>query len=235
MIELGNTDPNELKKFSSNADDWWNINGKFKTLHDINSTRLKFIIRNISIKDLNVLDIGCGGGILTESIAKKGAHITGIDMSKESIEIATQHAYKNNLEINYLLTNAEEFSKKNRNKFDLITCMELLEHVPNPLSIIEASKKMIRPSGHIIFSTINRNIKSYVFAILVGEYLLNLLPKGTHRYEKFIRPSELVNWCNQYKLKVNDLSAIKYNPILKICSLTGTPDINYILDVIADD
>ena len=235
MVELENTDLNELKKFSSSADDWWNINGKFKTLHDINSTRLKFIIRNISIKDLNVLDIGCGGGILTESIAKKGAHITGIDMSKESIEIATQHAYKNNLEINYLLTNAEEFSKKNRNKFDLITCMELLEHVPNPLSIIEASKKMIRPGGHIIFSTINRNIKSYVFAILVGEYLLNLLPKGTHRYEKFIRPSELVNWCNQYKLKVNDLSAIKYNPILKICSLTGTPDINYILDVIADD
>ena len=235
MVELENTDLNELKKFSSSADDWWNINGKFKTLHDINSTRLKFIIRNISIKDLNVLDIGCGGGILTESIAKKGAHITGIDMSKESIEIATQHAYKNNLEINYLLTNAEEFSKKNRNKFDLITCMELLEHVPNPLSIIEASKKMIRPSGHIIFSTINRNIKSYIFAILVGENLLNLLPKGTHRYEKFITPSELVNWCNQYKLKVNDLSAIKYNPILKIFSLTGTPDINYILDVIADD
>ena len=151
MIELENTDLNELKKFSSNADDWWNVNGKFKTLHDINSTRLKFIAKNINIKELNVLDIGCGGGILTESIAKKGAQITGIDMSKESIEVATQHAYENNLEINYFLTNAEEFSKKNRNKFDLITCMELLEHVPNPQSIIEASKKMIKPGGHIFF------------------------------------------------------------------------------------
>jgi len=235
MTELENTDLNELKKFSSNADDWWNIDGKFKTLHEINPTRLKFITKNVNIKELNVLDIGCGGGILTESMAKQGANITGIDMSRESIEIATQHAYENNLEINYFLNNAEEFSKKNLDKFDLITCMELLEHVPNPLSIIEASKKMIKPGGHIIFSTINRNIKSYIFAILVGENLLNLLPKGTHRYEKFITPSELVNWCNQYKLKVNDLSAIKYNPILKIFSLTGTPDINYILDVIADD
>ena len=235
MIELENTDLNELKKFSSNADDWWNVNGKFKTLHDINSTRLKFIAKNINIKELNVLDIGCGGGILTESIAKKGAQITGIDMSKESIEVATQHAYENNLEINYFLTNAEEFSKKNRNKFDLITCMELLEHVPKPQSVIEASKKMIRPGGHIIFSTINRNIKSYIFTILVGEHLLNLLPKGTHQYEKFITPSELVNWCKQYKLRVNDLSAIKYNPILKICSLTDRPDVNYILDLIADD
>ena len=235
MIELGNTDPNELKKFSSNADDWWNINGKFKALHDINSTRLKFIAKNINIKELNVLDIGCGGGILTESIAKKGAHITGIDMSKESIEVATQHAYENNLEINYFLSNAEEFSKKSRDKFDLITCMELLEHVPNPQSIIEASKKMVKPGGHIFFSTINRNIKSYIFTIFFGEHLLNILPKGTHQYEKFITPSELVNWCNQYKLRVNDLSAIKYNPILKICSLADRPDVNYILDVIAYD
>ncbi len=235
MVELENTDLNELKKFSSRADDWWNVNGEFKTLHDINSTRLKFITKNIKLRGLYVLDIGCGGGILTESMAKKGAFATGIDMSKESINIATQHALENDLEINYFLTNAEEFSNKNKNKFDLITCMELLEHVPDPLSIIKASKKMIKQEGHIIFSTINRNIKSYILAILAAEYLFNFLPKGTHRYEKFIMPSELINWCNQYKLRTNDLSALKYNPILKTCSLSGEPDVNYMLDVIADD
>lgn len=235
MIELENTDLNEVKKFSSRANSWWDRNGEFKTLHDINLTRLKFITKNIQLKGLRVLDIGCGGGILTESIAKQGALTTGIDASEENINVATHHAFENNLEINYFVTNAEEFSKKNKDGFDLITCMELLEHVPDPLSIIKVSKKMIKPGGHIIFSTINRNIKSYILAILAGEYLLNLLPKGTHRYEKFIMPSELISWCNQYKLRTNDLSAIKYNPIIKTCSLTGRPDVNYILDVISDD
>ncbi len=235
MIELENTDLNEVKKFSSRANSWWDRNGEFKTLHDINLTRLKFITKNIQLKGLRVLDIGCGGGILTESIAKQGALTTGIDASEENINVATHHAFENNLEINYFVTNAEEFSKKNKGGFDLITCMELLEHVPDPLSIIKVSKKMIKSGGHIIFSTINRNIKSYILAILVGEYLLNLLPKGTHRYEKFIMPSELISWCNQYKLRTNDLSAIKYNPIIKTCSLTGRPDVNYILDVISDD
>tara|TARA_B100000929_G_scaffold15420_1_gene12346 strand:- start:3478 stop:4185 length:708 start_codon:yes stop_codon:yes gene_type:complete len=235
MIELENTDLNEVKKFSSRANSWWDRNGEFKTLHDINLTRLKFITKNIQLKGLRVLDIGCGGGILTESIAKQGALTTGIDASEENINVATHHAFENNLEINYFVTNAEEFSKKNKGGFDLITCMELLEHVPDPLSIIKVSKKMIKPGGHIIFSTINRNIKSYILAILAGEYLLNLLPKGTHRYEKFIMPSELISWCNQYKLRTNDLSAIKYNPIIKTCSLTGRPDVNYILDVISDD
>ena len=235
MIELENTDLNEVRKFSSRANSWWDRNGEFKTLHDINLTRLKFITKNIQLKGLRVLDIGCGGGILTESIAKQGALTTGIDASEENINVATHHAFENNLEINYFVTNAEEFSKKNKDGFDLITCMELLEHVPDPLSIIKVSKKMIKSGGHIIFSTINRNIKSYILAILAGEYLLNLLPKGTHRYEKFIMPSELISWCNQYKLRTNDLSAIKYNPIIKTCSLTGRPDVNYILDVISDD
>ena len=234
MTELENTDLNELKKFSSRADSWWDRHGEFKTLHEINSTRLKFITKNIRLKGLRVLDIGCGGGILTESIAKQEAFTTGIDASKEIIDVATHHAYENNLEINYFVANAEKFSKNNKNEFDLITCMELLEHVPNPQSIIKASKKMLKSGGHIIFSTINRNIKSYILAILAGEYLLNLLPKGTHRYEKFIRPSELINWCNHHKLRTNDLSAIKYNPILKTCSLNGQPDVNYILDVISD-
>ncbi len=235
MKELKNTDLNEIKKFSSRADDWWNVNGDFKTLHHINLTRLKFITKNIKLKGLNVLDIGCGGGILTESIAKKGAFVTGIDMSEESVNIATEHALVNELEINYFTTNIEEFSKKNKNKFDLITCMELLEHVPDPLAIIEASKNMVKKGGHIIFSTINRNIKSYALAIIAAEYLFNLLPKGTHKYEKFIMPSELIHWCNLHNLKANDLSALKYNPVLKTCSLSGRPDVNYILDVIAYD
>jgi 2-polyprenyl-6-hydroxyphenyl methylase/3-demethylubiquinone-9 3-methyltransferase len=235
MIELENIDLNEIEKFSSRAKNWWDLEGEFKTLHDINSVRLNFIIRNIKMRGLHVLDIGCGGGILTESIANQGAIITGIDASKESISVASKHANENNLEINYLVSNAEELSKNITNKFDVITCMELLEHVPNPLSIIEAADKMIKPGGHIIFSTINRNLKAYAFAILAGEYILNLIPKGTHQYEKFIKPSELINWCSQYKLKVNDLSAIKYNPILRTCSLRGTTDVNYILDVISDD
>ena len=235
MTELKNIDINELKKFSSRANSWWDKSGDFKTLHHINSTRLKFITNKINLKGLHVLDIGCGGGILTESIARQGAFTTGIDASEENIAIASQHASKNNLEINYLVTNAEELSKKITNKFDLITCMELLEHVPDPQSIIEASHMMIKPGGHIIFSTINRNLKSYMLAIVAGEYLLNLLPKGTHQYEKFIRPSELIKWCNKFNLAANHLSAIKYNPLLKTCSLEGVPDVNYILDVIADD
>ena len=235
MTELKNIDINELKKFSSRANSWWDQSGDFKTLHHINSTRLKFITNKINLKGLHVLDIGCGGGILTESIARQGTFTTGIDASEENIAIASQHASKNNLEINYLVTNAEELSKKITNKFDLITCMELLEHVPNPLSIIEASRKMLKPEGHIVFSTINRNLKAYILAIIAGEYILKLLPKKTHSYEKFIRPNELINWCKKFNLKINKMSGIKYNPLLRKSYLSTSPEVNYILDVVADD
>ena len=234
MEESENIDLNELEKFSSRANHWWDADGEFKTLHDINPTRLSFITKNISIQDSHVLDIGCGGGILAEAMAKQGAIVTGLDASKENISIASQHASENNLNINYVVSTAETFSENHTDEFDLITCMELLEHVPDPVSIIQASGKMIKPGGHVIFSTINRNIKAYILAVLTGEYLLKLLPRGTHRYEKFIRPSELVNWCNEYGLETNDLAGMQYNPLLSHCSLNEQPDVNYLLDTIAN-
>jgi 2-polyprenyl-6-hydroxyphenyl methylase / 3-demethylubiquinone-9 3-methyltransferase len=233
MEQTKNIDTDELEKFSSRADQWWESGGEFKTLHDINPVRLSFVTKNATIQGQNVLDIGCGGGILSEAMAKQGAIVTAIDASEENINIATQHATDNDIEINYFVTTAETFSENNQNKFDVITCMELLEHVPDPVSIIEACSKMIKPGGHVIFSTINRNMKAYLLAILTGEYFLKLLPKGTHQYEKFIRPSELVNWCNEYQLEMNDLAGMQYNPLLSHCSLNNQPDVNYLLDTIA--
>ncbi len=232
MTTTENIDLVELKKFSSRADQWWDNNGEFKTLHHINPVRLKFIKNNVSLTDKHVLDIGCGGGILSEAMAKNSAIVTAIDASSENISIASEHAAKNDLEIKYFVTTAEAFSENYQEKFDLITCMELLEHVPEPSSIIEACAKMIKPGGHVMFSTINRNITAYMFAVLGGEYLLKLIPKGTHQYEKFIRPSELVNWCSQYDLKLNELSGMEYNPVLNRCSLTNKTNVNYLIDTI---
>ena len=235
MTELKNVDLDEVKKFASRADNWWNLDGEFKTLHEINLSRLKFIMKNKNIQGMNALDVGCGGGILTESLAKEGAIVTGIDASNENIRVASEHASVNKLKINYHVTTVEEMSSSSNAKFDLITCMELLEHVPNPLSIIEASRKMLKPEGHIVFSTINRNLKAYILAIIAGEYILKLLPKKTHSYEKFIRPNELINWCKKFNLKINKMSGIKYNPLLRKSYLSTSPEVNYILDVVADD
>jgi 2-polyprenyl-6-hydroxyphenyl methylase / 3-demethylubiquinone-9 3-methyltransferase len=235
MEETENIDLNELEKFSSRADQWWDTDGEFKTLHDINPARLSFITNNVSIQDSHVLDIGCGGGILAEAMIKHGAIVTGLDASKENISIASQHALKNKLDINYVVSTAEAFSANHADKYDLITCMELLEHVPDPASIIKACANMIKPGGHVILSTLNRNIKAYLLAVLTGEYLLKLLPKGTHQFEKFIRPSELINWCNEYGLEMNDLTGLQYNPLLGRCSLVKTPDVNYLLDTIASE
>ena len=234
MEKTENIDLEELEKFSSRAEQWWDSNGEFKTLHHINPVRLSFITNNMSLKEKYVLDVGCGGGILAEAMAKQTANVTAIDASSENISIACQHASDNKLKINYIVTTAEAFSENNSAKFDLITCMELLEHVPDPASIIKACAKMIKPGGHVMFSTINRNIKAYMLAVLTGEYLFKLLPKGTHQYEKFIRPSELVSWCNESDLKTNDLAGIQYNPLLKHCSLIKQADVNYLLDTIKE-
>ncbi len=232
MEKTDNIDLDELEKFSSRAEQWWDVNGEFKTLHHINPVRLDFIIRNISLHNMNVLDVGCGGGILTEVMAQQAKNVTGIDASKENINIASLHATESKLNVNYIVTTAEDFSKNNNDNFDVVTCMELLEHVPDPVSIIQACSNMVKPGGHVIFSTINRNIKAYMYAILTGEYLLKLLPKGTHQYEKFIRPSELSNWCNNSALKMNDIAGMQYNPVLNHCSLTNQPDVNHLIDTI---
>lgn len=232
MQKTENIDFDEVQKFSSRAQQWWDSHGEFKTLHDINPVRLEFITKNIGLENKLVLDVGCGGGILAEAMAKQSANVTGIDASNENIHIASQHASENNVNVNYVATTAEAFSENNSAKFDLITCMELLEHVPDPTSVIQACAKMIKPGGHIMFSTINRNIKAYALAVLTGEYLLKLLPKGTHQYEKFIRPSELVRWCNESQLKMNDLAGMNYNPLLHQCALIENTDVNYLLDTI---
>lgn len=232
MEKTENLDLEELNKFSSRANQWWNTAGEFKTLHQINPARMEFISKQISLKDKKVLDIGCGGGILSEAMAIAGAYVTAIDASKENIEIAIKHAADNQLTINYQTSLAETFVNNNQEVFDVITCMELLEHVPDPNSIIQACSIMVKPGGHIILSTINRNIKAYSFAVITAEYLLRLMPKGTHQYEKFIRPSELINWCNENRLKLNDLMGMDYNPLLNHCSLSKNTDVNYLIDVV---
>ena len=229
MNTPNNVDINELEKFSSIADEWWNENGSFKTLHDINPIRLNYVKDCISLDGIKVLDIGCGGGILSEALAKEGAIVTGLDAAEENISIASKHAEVNSLDIQYVTDTAESYAETHNKRYDLITCMELLEHVPDPELLIKACATMIKPGGHVIFSTINRNMKAYLLAVLAGEYLLRLLPKGTHQYEKFIRPSELVNWCQSYGLVTNDISGLHYNPILKQCALDKNPDVNYII------
>jgi len=229
MVENENIDLKELEKFSSRAEQWWDSGGDFKTLHDINPVRLNYVTKYVSLKNSQTMDIGCGGGIFTEALAKQGAIVTGLDASKENIEIASQHASKNELEINYIVSTAESFADDHVDSFDVITCMELLEHVPDPVSIIQAASKMIKPGGHVFFSTINRNIKAYMLAVLTGEYLLKLLPRGTHQYEKFIRPSELVSWCKNNNLEMNNLAGMHYNPLSGQCSLSSQPDVNYLL------
>ena len=232
MEKTENIDLEELNKFSSRAEQWWETDGEFKTLHQINPVRLDFITRQTSLNNKQVLDVGCGGGILSEAMAKQGANVTAIDASKENITIASTHATDNQLEIDYQVSLAENFAENNQATFDVITCMELLEHVPEPDSIIQACAKMIKPGGHVLFSTINRNIKAYMLAVLTGEYLLQLLPKGTHQYEKFIRPSELINWCNEHGLSLNDLAGMDYNPLLNHCTLTNNTDVNYLIDTV---
>lgn len=229
MTKTENIDLKELEKFSSRAGQWWDSDGEFKTLHQINPVRLGFITQQTSLENKIVLDIGCGGGILSEAMTRSGAKVTAIDASQENISIALKHASDNQLDINYQVSLAEVFAEKNQEKFDVITCMELLEHVPEPGSIIQACSRMVKAGGHVIFSTINRNIKAYMLAVLTGEYILKLLPKGTHQYEKFIRPSELINWCNEQGLILNDLAGMNYNPLLNHCALTKNTDINYLI------
>ena len=233
MENTSNIDASEVNKFSSKANEWWDKTGAFKTLHDINPVRLSFINDNYPLKGLCVLDIGCGGGILSEAMAQKGATVVGLDASEENIMIASNHAKENKLDINYIVNTAESFSAEHKHQFDLITCMELLEHVPDPLSIIKSCSELVRPGGHVMLSTINRNLKAYMFGVVAAEYLLGLLPRGTHDYKKFILPSELVNWCKQYGLKLNKVNGLNYNPLIKHCSLSRSPDINYMIDTIA--
>jgi 2-polyprenyl-6-hydroxyphenyl methylase/3-demethylubiquinone-9 3-methyltransferase len=228
--DKNNTDELEILKFNNLAHKWWDSTSEFKPLHDINPLRVNFIKSKVDLKGKRVLDIGCGGGILSEAIAKEGAEVTGIDQGERVIKIAKLHSLESQLDIDYQQINIENFIKKNKHKFDVITCLEMLEHVPDPASVIKACSQILKPDGKLFLSTINRNPKSFLFAIIGAEYILKLLPKGTHTYEKFITPSELRDYCNQSNLKFNDLIGMTYNPIFKTYRLEKDTSVNYLVE-----
>lgn len=224
-----NVDEAEIKKFSALAARWWDTESEFKPLHQINPLRLDFINQHSPVAGKLVLDVGCGGGILSEAMALRGARVTGIDMGDAALNVARLHALENQVNIEYQRITAEELAQSSAHKWDLVTCMELLEHVPDPASIVQACGEMVKPGGTVYFSTINRNPKSFLLAIIGAEYLLNILPKGTHQYEKFIRPSELNQWGEVAGLKTEQLTGMHYNPIFQSYRLGSGLDVNYIM------
>lgn len=224
-----NIDPAEIEKFELLASRWWDKGGEFKALHEMNPIRLNFINTHSPLSGKKVLDVGCGGGILTESLARAGATATGIDMGKAPLSIARLHAMEEELDIEYLQTTVEAYAAERAGNYDVVTCMEMLEHVPDPASIIRACAQLVKPGGSLYFSTINRNAKSYLFAILGAEYVVKMLPKGTHDYSKFIRPSELDIWARQAGLELAGIEGVSYNPLTSMFRSSRDVDINYMV------
>lgn len=229
MTQTANIDPSEIKKFDDLASRWWDEHGEFKPLHEMNPLRLNFINTHSPLAGKTACDIGCGGGILSESMAKCGAITTGLDMGKAPLSVARLHALESELEIDYQQITAEEFAEKNAGTFDVVSCMEMLEHVPDPSSVIKACCTLVKPGGSVYFSTINRNPKSYLFAIVGAEYLMKMLPRGTHDYARFIKPSELDEWARAAGLKLNDLKGVSYNPLTGLFSQSQDVDVNYMV------
>ena len=226
----GNVDPQEVAKFEAMSTRWWDKDGEFKPLHDLNPARLAYIKQRVQmLEGKKVLDVGCGGGILSESMAHEGADVTGIDMGDANLTIAQMHLYESGEKVEYRKITVEELAQEQPGAFDVVTCLEMLEHVPDPGSIIQACKTLVKPNGDVFFSTVNRNAKSYAMAILGAEYVLKLLPKGTHDYKKFIRPSELDQWIRAAGLKTQHISGIIYNPFTGHCKLSDDTDINYLV------
>ena len=225
--ENRNVDTAEVTKFADRAANWWSRNGDFKTLHDINPLRLDYIDRLAPLKDRKVIDIGCGGGLLTEGMAKRGAHVIGIDMGKAPLTIARLHQHESGLDIDYRQTTAEHMAATESGSFDTVTCLEMLEHVPDPAAVIAACAQLIKDDGRVFLSTINRNPKAYLFAVVGAEYLLRLLPKGTHDYSKFIRPSEMEKWARAAGLQMTDLTGMSYNPLTREYKLGSDVSVNY--------
>jgi 2-polyprenyl-6-hydroxyphenyl methylase/3-demethylubiquinone-9 3-methyltransferase len=226
---MSNVDYDEVDKFAVLAARWWDKNSEFKPLHDINPLRLNYIKEQCggSLKGKRILDIGCGGGILSESLALEGAEVVGIDLAEAGLEVAKLHLLESGLDIDYQFISAEDLTKTESESFDVITCLEMLEHVPDPSLIIEACSKLVKSNGRVFFSTINRNPKSYFFAIVGAEYILNLLPKGTHNYEKFIRPSEIDGWARNFNLSISSIIGMTYNPLTKKYKLGDDVSVNY--------
>jgi len=224
-----NVDPFELEKFSQLAHRWWDPESEFKPLHEINPLRLDYIDRIAALAGKRVLDIGCGGGILAEAMAWRGATVTGIDMAEKPLKVAQLHLLESGREVDYRYTSAEKLATEMPGQFDVVTCMELLEHVPSPAVTVDACARLVKPGGHVFFSTINRNPKSYLFAVIGAEYVLKLLPRGTHDYSKFIKPSELSSMCRRASLTVADVMGMTYNPFTKRYSLGRDTGVNFLL------
>lgn len=224
-----NFDPQEIAKFEELASRWWDPDSEFKPLHEINPLRLEYIDRRSSLQGKKVVDVGCGGGILAESMALRGANVLGIDMGKAPLSVAQLHKLETGAELEYQQITAEELAEQEAGQYDVVTCMEMLEHVPDPASVIAACCKLVKPGGHVFFSTINRNPKSYMFAIVGAEYILRMLPKGTHDYSKFIKPSELESWARNADLHLRELTGMSYNLLSKKYSLGHDVDVNYLM------
>lgn len=229
MTQTTNIDPAEIKKFEDLASRWWDEHGEFKPLHEMNPLRLNFINTGSPLADKTACDIGCGGGILSESLAKCGAIVTGLDMGKAPLSVARLHAMESDLEIDYQQITAEEFALNNAAKYDVVSCMEMLEHVPDPASVISACYSLVKPGGSVYFSTINRNPKSYLLAIVGAEYMMKMLPRGTHDYARFIKPSELDSWARAAGLELSDLKGVSYNPFTGLFSQSQDVDVNYMV------
>ena len=224
-----NIDPQEISKFEELASRWWDPHSEFKPLHDINPLRLDFIDQRAMLAGKNVVDVGCGGGILSESMAQRGANVTGIDMGEAPLSVARLHQLESGVKVDYRQITAEELAAEQPQAYDVVTCLEMLEHVPDPASVIRACAGLVKPDGHVFFSTINRNPKAWMFAIVGAEYLLKLLPKGTHDYSKFIKPSELENWIRQADLSLRELTGMSYNPLSQTYSLGHDVSVNYLM------
>ena len=225
-----NIDPEEIAKFEELASRWWDKESEFKPLHDINPLRVGFIDRHAQLGGKRVLDVGCGGGILAESMAQRGADVTGIDMGEAPLKVAKLHGLESGVKVNYQRTTAEEFAAEHAGKFDVVTCMEMLEHVPDPASVVEACKRLVKPGGKVFFSTINRNPKSYLFAILGAERVLKLVPAGTHDFNKFIQPAELAAWMRLAGLELDLTNGMTYNPLTREYALSATDvSVNYLV------
>ena len=224
-----NADQLELQKFGELAHKWWDKNSDFKPLHELNPLRLAWIDGIANLKGKRVLDVGCGGGILSESMFFKGADVVGIDLGEKALNVAKLHQLESGAKVDYQYIAVEQLAAQQPGSFDIVTCMEMLEHVPNPASIVTACAQLVKPGGYVFFSTINRNPKAYLFAVIGAEYVLSLLPKGTHDYAKFIKPSELSGWARQANLNIGAMRGMSYNPIMQHYSLSTDVSVNYMI------
>lgn len=224
-----NIDPNEIDKFNALASTWWDKAGESKPLHQLNPVRMDFIQQQCKLQACHAIDVGCGGGILTEALQQAGTNTIGIDMSDMALNVARLHALESDLSIEYQHTTVEDMAQNSPQQFDVVTCMEMLEHVPDPASVIQACHDLVTADGDIFFSTLNRHPKAYLLAILGAEYIMNMLPKGTHDYQRFIKPSELAAWCRQAGLTVNAIKGISYHPLTQQFTLSDDVSVNYVM------